>query len=233
MFGIHSSNASNTSRFSRIAATFGLSPNALYKILEATHACIAGGSALSAFLNSPMQDGQDIDIWLPTPVSPRDGLLSNYPFEKAAILLIENFLLASGYMRDLKAEMDARSGADTDIEYLRPDADKPDGWVNPFVTTIRRIHRYKNGWDQKIQIIECYNVSIEHILKSFDLDVCQFFVDRFSGPDLNVRHNHSAEVIERIKNGIMTPVPNSEFCPGTARTQRRVDKYQARGFKFA
>lgn len=231
MLTAHSS--TNTSRFSRVAATFGLSPNALYKVLEASHAFIAGGSALSAFLNSNMQDGQDIDIWLPTPVSPRDGLLSNYPFEKAAVLLIENFLLASGYTRDLKAEMEARSNTSADIEYLRPDEDAPNGWKNPFMTTIRRIHRYKNGWDQKIQVIECYNVSQETVLSAFDFDVCQFFVDRFSGPELNVRHNHSTETIERIKNGIMTPVPNSEYCAGTARTQRRVEKYQARGFKFA
>ena len=221
-----------TPKFSRIAATFGLSPVELYKVLEATHACIAGGSALSAFMNTVIPEGTDIDIWLPTPVSPRDGLLSTYPFEKAAVLLIENFLLASGYTRDLKAEMEARSNTSTDIEYLRPDEDAPNGWKNRFVTTIRRIHRYKNGWGQKIQIMECYNVSQEDVLSAFDFDVCQFFVDRHSSPELYVRHNHSAETIERIKSGIMTPVPNSEYCPGTKRTERRIEKYQARGFKF-
>ena len=55
-------------KFSRIAATFGLSPVELYKVLEATHAFIAGGSALSAFLNTTIPEGMDIDIWLPTPL---------------------------------------------------------------------------------------------------------------------------------------------------------------------
>jgi hypothetical protein len=211
-------------KFNSVLPYFGLDERGFAEVLEATGAFVAGGSCLAAFLGTPIQEGQDMDIWLPEYVD-------------SAFLAIRFYLESRGYQKETPNEIwnrlrEAKRKGE-DVEYTS---------MEPFKTIINSIHNFyktdKNGNQIKIQLIKCGDVGIIDILNHFDLNICKFYtkVSLMNGsPTISITHpdlaNRPKRLLE-IHGRIMRPVPNSTYCKGSKNTVLRIKKYEGRGFRL-
>ena len=217
-------------KLNSILPYFDLDGKGFAEVLELTGAFVAGGSCLSAFLGVPIKEGQDMDIWLPTAAR----FSKEDPADWRVIWPFRIYLESRGYKKET---------ADDIFQRLRQA--KQNGKENeytsmePFKSTIHRIHNFyktnKDGNQIKIQVIECGNVTETDILKHFDLNICQFYTNNVSWkhgtifithPDLETNPKRILEIHGRI----MRPVPNSTYCEGSENTNKRIKKYESRGF---
>ncbi len=221
-------------KFNSVLPYFGLDDKGFAEVLDITGAFVAGGSCLAAFLGTPIQEGQDMDIWLPT----AKGFSKEHPADWRVLWPFRIYLESKGYHKETSQEkwerlhQDRRIGEE--IEYTS---------MEPFKTTIHRIHNFyktnKDGSRIKIQVIECGNVTPPDILKYFDLNICQFYTDEVhwnkGSPTISITHPDLATNPKRIleiHGRIMRPVPNSTYCEGSKNTVSRIAKYKARGFRL-
>ncbi len=209
---------------------FDLDDKGFAEVLEFTGAFVAGGSCLAAFLGIPIQEGQDMDIWLPT----AQGISKEDPADWRVLWPFRMYLESRGYKKETAQELFERmhkaKRRGEEIEYTS---------MEPFKTTIHHIHNFyktnKDGKQLKIQVIECGNVTETDILKHFDLNICQFYTNKVSWkhgtifithPDLETNPKRVLEIHGRI----MRPVPNSTYLEASANTINRIKKYESRGF---
>ena len=213
---------------------FGLDDKGFAEVLDITGAFVAGGSCLAAFLGTPIQDGQDMDIWLPTAA----GFTKERPADWRVIWAFRIYLESRGYKKETPMEVFERfhqaKRSGQEIEYTS---------MEPFKTTIHRIHNFyktnKDGKQIKIQVIECGNVSETDILNHFDLNICKFYTEEVNWekgyPIIPITHPDLATNPKRIleiHGRIMRPVPNTTYSEGSVNTMKRIKKYEARGFRL-
>lgn len=228
---------------------FGLDAKGFGEVLATTGAFVAGGSCLAAFLGTSIREGQDMDIWLPSCFGQHvsedaEKKQKFYNFESVALLALRLYLESRGYKRETNEELCRRlmKKQEKDTEYFCFDYNQNRN--NIVAGTIRRIHNFykidKDGKDIKIQLMECYDVSVNHILSQFDLTICQFYT-MTSWPNksgyTNIYIHHPEETTNpkrllEIHGRIMRPVPNSTYCEGSKNTINRIKKYEARGFRL-
>ncbi len=221
-------------KLNSILPYFGLDDKGFSEVLDVTGAFVAGGSCLAAFLGTPIQEGQDMDIWLPTAA----GFTKERPADWRVLWPFRIYLESRGYKKETADEKFQR----IQKEMRRGEANDYTS-MEPFKTTIHRIHNFyktnEKGRETKIQVIECGYVTPPDILKYFDLNICQFYTDdihwnhgyptiSISHPDLGTNPKRLLEIHGRI----MRPIPNSTYLEGSKNTVARIAKYKARGFRL-
>ena len=230
LFYLHPFKMSSLWKLNSILPYFGLDDKGFAEVLDITGAFVAGGSCLSAFLGTPIQDGQDMDIWLPTAAR----FTKEHPADWRVLWPFRIYLESKGYKKETADDIFQAKRRGEEIEYTS---------MEPFKTTIHHIHNFyktnKDGSRIKIQVIECGNVNETDILNHFDLNICKFYteeVDWEKGyPVIPITHPDLATNPKRIleiHGRIMRPVPNSTYCKGSNNTVARIKKYESRGFRL-
>jgi hypothetical protein len=215
-------------KLNSILPYFELDERGFAEVLDVTSAFVAGGSCLAAFLGVPIKEGQDMDIWLPTAA----GFTKERPADWRVIWPFRIYLESRGYKKETADDIFQARRSGKENEYTS---------MEPFKTTINRIHNFyktnKDGKQMKIQVIECGNVSVTDILNHFDLNICKFYTEGVSwkngSPIIPITHpdlETNPKRLLEIHGHIMRPVANSGYCEGSARTIKRIAKYERRGF---
>lgn len=199
----------------------------LFQIMKMTRSYIAGGFCLAAFLEKPLLEGQDLDLWVPTPavLGPDENTIVeysypnqniNYQYNHVAEEVFHQFFLRLGYEAVHYYKLSPQDREDT-ITYSKVN--------NRFTKTVRHITNYfRKDSSYKIQLISTFDIYQRDNVKNFDLNICQFSVD---WTRLLMFYGENPLEIQEISKGYMRSNPNG--CP---LTEKRKGKYVARGFKF-
>jgi hypothetical protein len=199
-----------------------------FQLLEKSKAYIAGGACLAAFLEKPLLDGQDLDVWVPTPTNlvdcPCQGRIieyHRYPGQKTQFDYIpivsemfRNFFLRNGYTEVPYYDMSYQEKNEAG-QYSRKD--------NGFLKVVHKITNYvRPGSNHKIQVIMTYDILPQENVKNFDLNCCMFYWDHM------IRSHFAGNPAElpEIQKGYMRQ------RNGSVVSEMRKKKYQSRGFKF-
>jgi len=229
--------------FLAVLESFGLNPESMSYFLHATQGRIIGGSAASAFFGTPLEDIQDIDIWIPLPVQPggkelydvADWNVSTYIellrnnvynfFERNQKPPTKNTLLS----KSLDYITHKYRGV-----YQRLTTTNVDNHIQIALSNIvLSVETWKNPWTERtIKVIYTYNIGILDILSSFDMDVCQFYVEGYDTQFI-VKHNHSPKTLATLRNGTATVFSqyDSQLTDyQQKRLNERIAKYKKLGY---
>jgi hypothetical protein len=218
---------------------FNISYDELKNILHFTNGFIAGGFALSAFLNNNIKTilisktlpkYQDIDIFIRIPYTYEDNQIynpSNYkfklgylPFELLAKKYIINILKSKNYIENIpKKDIN-----EIEIEYKNCALSHFIKNINTFIN---------KDTNRKIQIIFLYDCKIEDFLETFDLNICRLaFMYSYDKDELDFYHN----INKYLNNYELNLIRNKEMyiyvSLYTLNLFSRIIKYINRGFKF-
>jgi hypothetical protein len=230
---------------------FNISYEELINILKFTNGFIAGGFALSAFLNNSIEktinsnllpEDQDIDIFIRIPYTYENNIncptdiifeLGYLPFELLAKQYIKTILESKNYIEDILTDKryndyhkikNKTSININEIEYKN----------SALTHFIKNITTYiNNNTKKKIQIIILYDCKIENFLETFDLNICRLaFLYSYDKNDLDFYHNMN----EYLKDYDLDMIINRKmyvymllYRPNIF---SRIIKYINRGFEF-
>ena len=228
---------------------FNISYDELKNILHFTNGFIAGGFALSAFLNNNIKTtlisttlpkNQDIDIFIRIPYTYEHSHkhpwkyifdLGYLPFELLAKEYIINILKSKNYTEDItpgvKDYLKSKNITTKDINEIEYKNSALSHFIKNITTYIN------NETKRKIQIIFLYDCKIEDFLETFDLNICRLaFIYSYDKDDLDFYHNMNKYLndydLDLIKNRKMY-VNISLYTPNL---YSRVIKYINRDFEF-
>lgn len=217
-------------QINNLVKNFNLEIEELKDLLYSTKSFIAGGSVLSTFLNEKLDDNQDLDIFLPIPYTKEEtNNFSKYyekfklgflPYEELAKNKIASILTSKNYQlqRQVPKDFTNENKPTKDIEYMKCG----------LTHFIKNIENYENkNINRKIQIITVYDHSIQDILNTFDLNICQIAILN-NGFNFHFYIGQSYENLELIENKKMYIL--NPLYP--ANLHKRIKKYLLRGFTW-
>lgn len=189
-----------------------------FGILENTRGYLAGGFCLAAFLEKPLLKGQDLDVWVPTPVTKNGPVIDHanvhnaYQYDAVVDKIFHLFFKSLGY-----------TGVRTwDPKYSQLQYNQLE---NRFTKVVRSIMNYTHPeYPHKIQLIKTYDLTARENISTFDLNVCQFSFDAYM--NLKFYSQDNCDLTE-IRRGIMRENPR-----GKPLSKERREKYEKRGFKL-
>jgi hypothetical protein len=225
-----------------ISSVFGIPVHSLADLLRNLHGYIAGGACSSTFLGKNLCDSQDLDIWIPLPLTSKhvssigtDGTRWSPSYYIQIVSdLIHNFMTTI-QKRPTQKKMLTMS-LDSIINNYKGCYQKSASSYayDRSVRSIYRIDRFENPYTgRQVQFIYTYDISIRDIIDNFDMDVCQFFAQPM-GNTFPIQHFHDSKTISRITKGFgqylidMTTLSDKERL----KCKNRIQKYTARGFIF-
>lgn len=229
-----------------VLKTFGLNPKEFVQFLGVTHGFVAGGAASSAFFGKPLEDEQDLDIWIPIPVSSSCSGVYKAPFNYDSASYCS---LLRTYIFNYFTKNQRRPNQRILLSLSLNQISKKYSGVYTKITTqdvaqytqsnmsnmISCIDTYENTWTgRRIQVIYTYNKTVDDVLSNYDFDVCQFYTD---GSDnfLVKSFKHSATDLTNIRQGhakILTNTDDIQTEYQQQRLEERVAKYECRGYTF-
>jgi len=210
---------------------FNFEYDELKKLLYSTQSFIAGGAALKVFLNENYDENQDLDIFLPIPYSRNDFIqgpnviykkykFGYLPFEELAKEKIKAILHNKGYYltsSGVSNHHNCGNNPTKDIEYMKC----------ALTHFIKNIINYENIiTKKKIQIITVFEHSIQDILDTFDLNICQIAINcNDNSFYFNLENAGIQDLISKKLMYITNPLYPSNL-------EKRINKYLSRGFTW-
>jgi hypothetical protein len=236
--------------FLPVLKVFGLNPKSLAYFLDSTNAIIAGGAPASAFFGKPLEDTQDLDIWIPTPCALEDVNHPTSPpvkWDNASYIKLLRNNVFNYFERNQAAPSNAtllskslnhiikkykgnyRRISMSDVDFAE--------YTKTTMNNIMTIDTFENPWtSRRIQVIYVYDLSPQDILSKFDLDVCKFYVNG-SDSEFLVKHHHSAYTLTKLRLGVATVCSPYDILYESymtdyqrKRLDERIAKYKARGY---
>lgn len=214
-----------------ILAKFGLSQDGFQEFLSATRGFVAGTAASSGFFGKTLEDGQDLEIFIPNPGNA--GNADNY-FE-----LLGNYVrlfFTTNQGRPTEEELLGRAIDEVIDEYCGfYKAPEPVDLTNEYNNVpAQSINTFTNPFTgRRIKVIYTYDSDIENILSKFDLDVCQFWSD---GSDnfCVYAYNSNPHSLAKLRRGYATILvdPNQLTEHQIINLQSRLSKYKNLGYEF-
>lgn len=223
---------------------FGLDPQSFSSFLLCSHGFVAGGAAATAFFGKKLDSSQDLDIWIPLPVTlnHKSSYTAKERWDTASYCSLIQNTVTQFFTRNQKGPS-ASNLLSMSLEQI---ARKYRGVYRHITTTdvaeytqstlaplVKSIVTFENPWtSRRIQVIFTYDVTLNDVLASFDLDVCKFYADGTNS--FAIKHNHSASTLHSLRMGKATIIGDSVLLTEyqRARLETRVAKYEARGFTF-
>jgi hypothetical protein len=228
---------------------FNISYDELKNILHFTNGFIAGGFALSAFLNNNIKttlisttlpNNQDIDIFIRIPYTYEHMYkhpwkyifeLGYLPFELLAKEYIINILKSKNYTEDITPGVNdfhkIKNITTKDINEI----EYKNCALSHFIKNIKTF--INKDTKRKIQIIFLYDCKIEDFLETFDLNICRLaFMYSYDKDDLVFYHNINKYLNEYELNLIKNKKMYIYMSLYTPNLYSRVIKYINRGFEF-
>lgn len=155
-----------------------------YEIMSFTGGFISGSTALYSYLNKPLYDNQDLDIFVRTPMTKElydieienrdrnyESYKNYYPnYGKIIKKYIGNYLESKNY-KYIESDAGQRNQAvckkksTNEIEYHFSD----------LKNYIMSINTFQNE-NKKIQIIVLFDCSIDDFINTFDLNICKLVI---------------------------------------------------------
>lgn len=224
--------------FLPVLKSFGLKPEPLAAFLKATRGIIAGGAPSSAFFGKDLEDNQDLDIWIPIPdaKSPVQELYSQVLENNIYNFFTRNRQPPNQHSL-LSKTLDQIARKYRGVYQLSVTTNAPEYTQSSIAEIIKRIYVFENPWTgRRIQVICTLDLSPKDLLSTFDLNICQFYVDG-SNPQFIVKHIHSADVLTELRNGDATILSPSDSTVNLSeyqqvRLKNRIAKYETRGYTF-
>jgi hypothetical protein len=229
-----------------VLKTFGLDPKEFAQFLGVTHGFVAGGAASSAYFGKSLYDDQDLDIWIPIPVSSGCSAIyktsPNYDSASYCSLLrtyIFNYFTKNQRRPNqrilLSLSLDQISKKYSGVYTKITTKDIAQYTQSNMSNMISCIDTYENTWTgRRIQVIYTYNKTADEVLSNYDFDVCQFYTD--GTDDFLVRpFKTSATNLANMRQGHAKILTNTEDIQTEYQQQRleeRVAKYECRGYTF-
>jgi hypothetical protein len=231
---------------------FNISYEELKNILKFTNGFIAGGFALSAFLNNNIETtlidnnlpkNQDIDIFITIPYTYEHSYrhpwkyifeLGYLPFELLAKQYIKNILESKNYYEDILNDRKRYNNFHTIKNITTKDINEIEYKNSALSHFIKNITTYiNNDTKRKIQIIILYDCKIEYFLETFDLNICKLaFMYSYSIDNLDFYHN----INNYLKNYDLDLIKNKKMYVNislyTPNLFKRIIKYISRGYDF-
>jgi predicted RNA binding protein YcfA (HicA-like mRNA interferase family) len=226
---------------------FGLSPYEFAGILRCYHGYIMGGAVLSVWLERPLEDTQDLDVFVPLPVplvpvddtvaagyytiarlsdgvlTEADGRWNTWMFVEAIRRNFESFLTSRGYVA---------VAADGSHEYYGT------RHFRNVIHSVRSYTRTIDGVVRKIQVVFTRDITAAENAARVDFDCCQFY----AAPDptytdvhfLPISSIHDNAHDMEIHNGRARVLYDLDSLTTYERLKmdERIRKYTARGFFF-
>jgi hypothetical protein len=226
-----------------IVSKFGLSPYEFAGLLRCYNGYMMGGSVLSAWLGRPLEEAQDLDVFVPLPVPlnggtytiakrSSDGMLSEagmrwstWAFVEAIRRNFESFLTSRGYVAA------AANGSD---EYYGT------RHFNTVIYYVRSFNRAVDGVVQKIQIVYTRDITAAENAARVDFDCCQFYAapsELYMDSEGNffpITSIHDDSHDRSIRDGVARVLYKLEDLTEFERRKMdaRLCKYMKRGFMF-
>jgi len=229
---------------------FGLSSEMFSELLKVTNGIIAGGIASTAFFGKPLNNNQDLDVWVPIPFlsyTSSSTAIYNAPlnYSPGAYFNLVHFAINSFLINNQKRptpENLIKMSLDEIIDRYNGVYEKDSvSYTHEYKesdlsTIIRSIDTYINPWTgRRIQIIYTFNTTVDDIMKSFDFDICQFWSDGSNNFQVNSYTTNPA-TLTRLCHGhakILLDPDNINSQYQKERLENRVAKYEKRGYKFS
>lgn len=227
--------------FLPVLEKFGLNPSSLNNFLQITQGFIAGGAASSAFFGKPLEDDQDLNIWIPLPISPclqyiytASGNCIAVSYSYLVREFVTNFFTKN--QNDPSAKNLLSMSLQTIINrykgvYRLTTNNDKNPYDNFSASGVNEsIANFENPWTgRRIKIVY---TQMCNVLDNFDLDICQFYVDGTSNFMVKI-YNKNIDNLTNLRHGQARILNNHKYNQSRYESlDKLIIKYEKRGYTF-